>query len=72
MSYLMHYTLEECPAANGPVDYALFVNGRLLGILEVKRGSVNPQNVLGQAKRYASGCPAKIPTTPRNYWTSTR
>src|SRR5438034_10636097 len=47
--------VEELPTANGPADYALFVNGRLLGIIEAKKVTVNPQNVLEQAKRYARG-----------------
>lgn len=47
--------VEELPTANGPADYALFVNGRLLGIVEAKKVTVNPQNVLEQAKRYARG-----------------
>ena len=45
----------EFPTATGPADYALFVDGRLLGILEAKKVTVNPQNVLEQAKRYAEG-----------------
>src|SRR5438093_7268626 len=45
----------ELPTANGPADYALFVKGQLLGIIEAKKVTVNPQNVLEQAKRYASG-----------------
>src|SRR2546430_6507012 len=47
--------VEELPTANGPTDYALFVKGQLLGIVEAKKVSVNPQNVLEQAKRYARG-----------------
>src|SRR5947207_6793412 len=47
--------VEELPTANGPVDYALFVKGELLGIIEAKKVTVNPQNVLEQAKRYAAG-----------------
>jgi type I restriction enzyme R subunit len=47
--------VEELPTANGPADYALFVGGRCLGILEAKKVTVNPQNVLEQAKRYARG-----------------
>ena len=43
------------PPSNGPADYALFVDGQLLGILEAKKVTVNPQNVLEQAKRYAEG-----------------
>jgi type I restriction enzyme R subunit len=47
--------VEELPTANGPADYALFVGGKLLGIIEAKKVTVNPQNVLEQAKRYARG-----------------
>src|SRR5439155_25419684 len=47
--------VEELPTANGPADYALFVKGQLFGIVEAKKVSVNPQNVLEQAKRYARG-----------------
>ncbi len=36
-------------------DYGFFINGRFLGILEAKKVTVNPQNVLEQAKRYARG-----------------
>ena len=45
----------EYPTQNGPADYALFVHGQLLGIIEAKKVGVNPQNVLEQAKRYAAG-----------------
>ena len=47
--------VEELPTANGPADYALFVKGQLFGIVEAKKVTVNPQNVLEQAKRYARG-----------------
>ena len=47
--------MEELPTANGSADYALFVKGKLLGIIEAKKVSVGPQNVLEQAKRYAGG-----------------
>lgn len=49
------HAVEEYPTAKGPADYALFVNGQLLGILEAKKVKVGPQNVLEQAKRYARG-----------------
>lgn len=55
LSQLRHHAVEEFPTANGPADYALFVEGRLLGIIEAKKVTVSPQNVLEQAKRYASG-----------------
>jgi type I restriction enzyme R subunit len=52
---LKRHAVEEYPTAKGPADYALFVNGKLLGILEAKKVKVGPQNVLEQAKRYAKG-----------------
>jgi type I restriction enzyme R subunit len=55
VSQLTCHAVTEFPTENGPADYALFVNGRLLGILEAKKVTVNPQNVLEQAKRYSSG-----------------
>jgi type I restriction enzyme, R subunit len=47
--------IEELPTASGPADYALFVGGKLLGVIEAKKVTVNPENVLEQAKRYARG-----------------
>ncbi|MEI6847494.1 MAG: DEAD/DEAH box helicase family protein [Chlorobiaceae bacterium] len=55
-SVLLCHAVEEYPTDNGPADYALFVGGQLLGIIEAKKVAINPQNVLEQAKRYASGC----------------
>ena len=52
---LDHHAVEEFPTAKGPADYALFVKGKLLGIIEAKKVKVGPQNVLEQAKRYARG-----------------
>ncbi|CAN5359181.1 hypothetical protein BH20VER3_BH20VER3_17010 [soil metagenome] len=47
--------VEELPTGNGPADYALFVGGQCLGIVEAKKVSVNPQNVLEQAKTVCAG-----------------
>jgi len=52
---LDRHAVAEYPTDHGPADYALFVKGKLLGIIEAKKVSVSPQNVLEQAKRYASG-----------------
>ena len=41
----------EYPTDNGPADYALFVGGRILGIVEAKKVTLGPQNVLTQAER---------------------
>jgi type I restriction enzyme R subunit len=55
VSNLNGVAVEEFPTENGPADYALFVEGQLLGVIEAKKVTVNPQNVLEQAKRYARG-----------------
>jgi type I restriction enzyme R subunit len=55
LSALHYVAFEEFPTENGPADYALFVNGIFIGIIEAKKVTVNPQNVLEQAKRYSRG-----------------
>lgn len=55
LSKLTRHVVTEIPTTNGPADYGFFVNGSFLGILEAKKVTVNPQNVLEQAKRYARG-----------------
>jgi type I restriction enzyme R subunit len=47
--------IEEYPTQNGPADYALCVGGRILGIVEAKKLTLGPQNVLTQAERYSRG-----------------
>jgi len=47
--------IEEFPTENGPADYALCVGGRILGVVEGKKLSVGPQEVLRQAERYSKG-----------------
>jgi type I restriction enzyme R subunit len=45
--------IAEWPTESGPVDYALFVNGRCVGVIEAKRDVKDVPGRLGQAKRYA-------------------
>jgi len=45
--------------SSGPVDYMLCVSGKLVATLEAKKVSLDPQNVLQQAQRYASGIKGK-------------
>jgi type I restriction enzyme R subunit len=45
----------EYPTTNGPADYALFADNQLLGIVEAKKVTLGPQNVLIQAERYSKG-----------------
>lgn len=48
---------EEQPTKSGPADYALWLDGRIVGIVEAKRPTTDPRNVLSQATRYARGLP---------------
>jgi len=47
--------IEEYPTANGPADYALCLNGHIVGVVEAKKLTLGPQNVLIQAERYSKG-----------------
>jgi type I restriction enzyme, R subunit len=55
LSGLHRTAIEEYPTANGPADYALCLGGRIVGILEAKKLTLGPQNVLSQAERYSKG-----------------
>jgi type I restriction enzyme, R subunit len=52
---LESHIVEEYRVATGIVDYALFVHGLLIGIIEVKRRADNLQSGMEQAKRYSKG-----------------
>jgi len=45
----------ELPTDNGPADYALTLDGKVIAIVEAKRVGLGPQEVLSQAERYARG-----------------
>jgi len=45
--------IAEWPTKSGPVDYALFVDGRCVGVIEAKRQVSDVPGRIGQAKRYA-------------------
>ena len=45
LASLTHHAVTEFPTENGPADYALFVNSKLIGIIEAKKVGVGPQNV---------------------------
>ena len=55
LSALSNHAVEELETANGPADYALVVQGKLLGVVEAKKLNISAQNVLEQAKRYSRG-----------------
>ncbi len=58
LSSLDRCAVVEYPTDKGPADYALCVGGRILGIVEAKKLSLGPQNVLSQAERYAKAATA--------------
>jgi type I restriction enzyme R subunit len=47
--------IEEFPTESGPADYALCVGGQVLGVIEAKKLTLGPQEVLPQAERYSRG-----------------
>ena len=47
--------IEEYPTSAGPADYALCLGGKIMGVVEAKRLTLGPQNVLTQAERYSRG-----------------
>jgi len=49
------FRTEEEETAHGPADYALWLSDRIVGIVEAKKLTIGPQNVLTQAERYARG-----------------
>jgi type I restriction enzyme, R subunit len=57
------HAIEEYPTTNGPADYGLVVDGQLLGVVEAKKVTLGPQNVLTQAERYSKG----IDASPLNF-----
>ena len=63
LSQCQKSAIEEYPTENGPADYAFCVDGKIVGIVEAKKLSLGPQNVLTQAERYAAG----VEGTPFNF-----
>ena len=63
LSRCNRYALEEFPTGNGPADYALCLDGKIVAVIEAKKVTLGPQNVLTQAERYALG----ISGGPFNY-----
>src|ERR1043166_1977207 len=55
LSMLHRCAIEEYPTSSGPADYALCADGKIVGIVEAKKLTIGPQNVLSQAERYSKG-----------------
>jgi type I restriction enzyme R subunit len=60
LTILRNHDIEEFQTNNGPADYALVVNSKLLGVVEAKKLEVGAQNDLEQAKRYSKGATKTI------------
>lgn len=54
------FRTEEEETAHGPADYALWSNNKIVGVVEAKKLTVGPQNVLTQAARYARGLDPEV------------
>ncbi|HVU02290.1 MAG TPA: hypothetical protein VHE30_11085, partial [Polyangiaceae bacterium] len=49
------FRTEEEETDNGPADYALWLGDEVAAVVEAKKLTVGPQNVLTQAQRYSRG-----------------
>lgn len=56
--------IAEWPTESGPVDYALFVKGHCVGVVEAKKIGTDVPAVLEQTKRYARGIKLSAGETP--------
>jgi len=55
ISRYAQHAVTEFETRNGPADYAFVLDGQVVGVVEAKKVSLGPQNVLSQAERYARG-----------------
>jgi type I restriction enzyme R subunit len=55
LSAYKNCAIEEFPTENGPADYALCAGDQILGVIEAKKLTLGPQEVLPQAERYSRG-----------------
>lgn len=58
LDQLSNCAIEEYETENGPADYVLCVDGRIVAVVEAKKLTLSPQNVLTQAERYSRGVAA--------------
>jgi type I restriction enzyme R subunit len=49
------YRSEEYETEKGPADYTLHLDNKVVAVVEAKKLTVGPQNVLTQAERYSKG-----------------
>lgn len=56
-----HCAIVEPPTDNDSADYALYVDGHILGIVEAKKLTLGPLNVLTQTECYPKSASAEPP-----------
>ena len=67
LDQLSNCAIEEYETENGPADYVLCVDGRILAVVVAKKLTLGPQNVLTQAERYSLGlAPSKLQSLQRS------
>lgn len=62
--YGRNMAIAEWPTNSGPVDYALFVDGRCVGVIEAKRATRDVPGRIGQAKRYSRDITLDVDALP--------
>src|SRR4051794_30960205 len=60
--------VREFPTATGPVDYALYVDGKVIGTIEAKKEGVTLSSVEPQADRYTEGFTKTAAEKGTPYW----
>lgn len=63
--YGRNMAIAEWPTKSGPVDYALFIDGTCVGVVEAKRGTKDVPGRLGQAQRYARDIDLDLDALPQ-------
>lgn len=61
------FRTEEEETDNGPADYALWLGDEMVSVVEAKKVTVGPQNVLTQAQRYSRGARGTSHTYPDGF-----
>lgn len=61
------FRTEEEETDHGPADYALWLGEEMAGVVEAKKLTVGPQNVLTQAQRYSRGAWRTSKTYPDGF-----
>lgn len=67
LSLFSNHAITEYPTANGPADYALVVDGSILGIVEAKKLTVSPSGASVEAAATACVCLSPHDSADRDF-----